>query len=153
MWFYESKYRKADIPSPYTLTAEEWGMVFSGCDCNFAPGSLGQIFNIPSLDPLASNWVLSDHFRLQMLCLFWQRVPTWCWAIRTSWWWIDPSREPLQIRKDSMGLMLKKTSYITTLMFLLWFQKQTTSEWNVSAEQQYFSKRKHKPTIKSAPWL
>lgn len=39
-------------------------MVFSGSDCDFTPGSPGQIFNIPSLDPLASSWLVSDHFRL-----------------------------------------------------------------------------------------
>lgn len=136
------------MPSSYTLTAKKWSMVSTVCDCIFTPGSLGQIFNIPPLDPIASNRLASDNFRLQVLCLLWQRVPTRCWATWTSWWQRDPNSEPLQTRKDSVGLMLMTTSSFITPMF---FQKQTTSEWNVPAEQQHCSKRKHRTIIKHTP--
>lgn len=81
-------------------------MVFSVWNCNFTPGLLGQLFSVPPLDQIASNMLASENFRLQMIYLFGQRIPPWCWATWTSQWWANPSSEPLQKRTDNMGLML-----------------------------------------------
>ena len=55
-----------------------------------------------SFPPLAKYFPSGDHFRphTSWLCLV--SVPTWWLATRTSWWWIDPLRQPLNNNNNTI---------------------------------------------------
>lgn len=121
------------IVAIFTLTAPWCSLkLWTGlCILTVLSCTPGQTNTMLSLPPLAKNLPSGDHFRPQTSWLWPLRVPIWCSATRTSWWWMWPDLAPLQEKKHlvySMHVVLchgvhasnSQLKFNQSKMFYMW---------------------------------
>ena len=87
-------------PPPLKYFDHQPTLTAAWCPLSTWAGSLGllafQIHTRLSFPPLASLVPSGDHFSPHTSSWWYWEWATMCSALRTSWWWMTPSRQPLK---------------------------------------------------------